>query len=172
MQAKEYSPKENDTKAKDAGMKDMTVRTVNTTKGLTLEVHSVRLMNMNVPEEEQHDTAGFPYECHPGQSVEIMKAAVPEDELGRETWDGVGTPYLQDKAYAAVMCRILQNGYPIWHGETAGQPGQAYAPIEIRDGTFITLTLEDNSNWLGNLDGRTVRILVPIEFDPTVEDWK
>ena len=172
MQAEEYSPKENDTKAKNTGMKDMTVRTVNTTKGLTLEIHSVRLMNMSVPEEKQHDAAGFPYECLPGQSVEIMKAAVPEDEIGREAWNGVGTPYLQEKAYAAVMCRILQNGYPIWHGETAGQPAQAYAPIEIRDETFITLTLEDNSNWLGNLDGRTVRILVPIEFDPTVEDWK
>lgn len=129
------------------------------------------------------DTIGI----HPQDSMKIcLDNPVPVIPQSLISWNPESIPHKGDGSYILLGCRIFNicnasKGYqenydvPIWCGNDSGF---AYVAIPFQDKWLmdcpheINITLEHECEWY-NINGLIpTRILQPIIFDATVEDWK
>lgn len=129
------------------------------------------------------DTIGV----HPQDSIKIsLDNPVPIIPQSLISWNPESIPHKGNGSYILLGCRIFNicdasKGYqenydvPIWCGNDSGF---AYVAIPFQDKWLmdctheINITLEHGCDWY-NINGLIpTRILQPIIFDATVEDWK
>lgn len=129
------------------------------------------------------DTIGV----HPQYSIKIsLDNPVPIIPQSLISWNPESIPHKGNGSYILLGCRIFNicdasKGYqenydvPIWCGNDSGF---AYVAIPFQDKWLmdctheINITLEHGCDWY-NINGLIpTRILQPIIFDATVEDWK
>lgn len=129
------------------------------------------------------DTIGV----HPQDSIKIsLDNPVPIIPQSLISWNPKSIPHKGNGSYILLGCRIFNicdasKGYqenydvPIWCGNDSGF---AYVAIPFQDKWLmdctheINITLEHGCDWY-NINGLIpTRILQPIIFDATVEDWK
>lgn len=129
------------------------------------------------------DTIGV----HPQDSIKIsLDNPVPIIPQSLISWNPESIPHKGNGSYILLGCRIFNicdasKGYqenydvPIWCGNDSGF---AYVAIPFQDKWLmdctheINITLEHGCDWY-NINGLIpTRILKPIIFDATVEDWK
>ena len=129
------------------------------------------------------DTIGI----HPQDSIDIcIENSVPVIPQSLSPWNPYGLPHKGEGSYILLGCRIFnicdaQRGYqenydvPIW---CCNDGGFAYAAIPFQNEWLIggkhkiNIILQHGCEWY-NINGLIPsKILQPIIFDATVEDWK
>lgn len=103
----------------------------------------------------------------------------------KEAWTATRNPGLTSGAYILLNCRIFnicnpEEGYregrdiPIWC-DSEGGFSEVAIPVGLKvlagEVTHLNLTLEANCEWYSINGMSPQKILQPIVFDPSVEDW-
>lgn len=103
-----------------------------------------------------------------------------------EVWDAGWNPDWTTGTYVMVDCRIYgrrkaasgdmeDSGYLIWGGDEGGF-AEAAVPValdtRIGELSTVVISLDETYQWYDVSDGKPVKILRPIVFEPTVDDWQ
>ena len=103
----------------------------------------------------------------------------------KEAWTATRNPGLASGAYVLLNCRIFNICYPevgyregqdvpIWC-DSEGGFSEVAIPVDLKisagETAHLDLVLEANCEWYGINGTSPYKILQPIVFDPSVEDW-
>lgn len=170
------------------------IQIANQTEGLYLEVEGLKLCNVHTSGEylyiedmengcwnldEKRDTLSFAFEpigltfgkkiVNPqGQSWFLL----PQTTFG---WQPIESIFSTIGSYLLLKCRISHNGLLIW-GKEGGEAKELAIPWSIKgkagDVQVCSLEMKPNCEWY-NVEGDIAqRVLVPITFSPTIDDWE
>lgn len=126
-------------------------------------------------------------DIEPGAEVSmISQGLLPVIPQQTESWDVNRMPGMASGTLVLVDCRIYQmldaekgyaegGGYVVW-GDSEGGFAEAAIPVSLNtvmgETSVITLTLDEACGWYNISGWKPEKVLRPIEFSPSVEDWE